>query len=77
MKLNKAKYQFIEKTNKIDKPHVRLLAKRNVPKLLNIRNENMYNTAEVVDIKYIKNRCKQISANIFENMDESNVSLEK
>lgn len=56
---------------------MRLLAKRNLPKLLNIRNENMYNTAEVVDIKYIKNRCKQISANIFENMDESNVSLEK
>lgn len=37
----------------------------------------MYNTTEFVVIKNIKIRCKQLSANIFENLDQNNVSPEK
>lgn len=73
----KAKYQFFEETNKIDKPYVRLLTKRNPLKLLNISGMKVYNTTKLTGIKNIKIRCKQGSSNKFENLNENNISLKK
>lgn len=56
---------------------MRLLAKRNPSTLVNIRNKKVYNTTEFVDIRNIKIRCKQLSVNIFEILDQNNVSPEK
>ena len=50
---------FFKKT-KIDNTHIRLLAKRNTQKLLNIRNKEVYNTKVFVNIKNIKTRYKQL-----------------
>lgn len=56
---------------------MRLFAKRSPPKLLNVRNEDVYDTAEFIENKNIKIKCNQLSANEFKNLDENTVSLEK
>lgn len=56
---------------------MKLFAKRNPPKLLNIRNEKVYNSTEYIENYNIKTKCKWLSAKEFENLDENNGSLEK
>ena len=77
-KINKTKSWFFEKTNKIDKPLPRQIKKKREKTQINrIRNEKGEVTTDTAEIQTImRDYCKQIYANIMDNLEEMEKFLE-
>ena len=78
-KINKAKSEFFEQTNKIDKPLARFIKKeRKTNQIYKIRNENGDITAHNTEIqRIIRDYYQQQYANKMDNVEEMNKFLEK
>ena len=78
-KINKAKNQFFERINKIDKPLARLITKQREKNQTNkIRNENGEITTDNIEIqRIIKDYYQQLYANKLDNVKEMDKFLEK
>ena len=78
-KINKTKSWFFEKINKIDKPLARLIKKKREKTRINrIRNEKGEVTTDTAEIqRMMRDYCKQLYANIMDNLEEIDKFLEK
>ena len=78
-KLNKAKGQFFERINKIDKPLARLIKKKREKNQINkIRNENGETTTDNTEIqRIIRDYYQQLNANKKDSLEEMDKFLKK